>query len=293
MTTMTIIYNPHAGHNTGEWAAKRLQSAVVSHGGTAELAPTKSAGDATQLARHAESAIVVAVGGDGTISEVVAGLVPRETPPILGIIPQGTVNNLARVLQIPPLPDLAIRNILTASARPIDVGQVNDHYMISTMTLGVLANVAVSVTQKEKQRFGPLAFLARGAKVLAQHQHWQLQLESPQHQWTKDTQLMLVTMTNSVGGFTNFAPQAKPDDGKFHVFVAPKLSIWHSLRALPYFLSGKFSKFPGMTYFTATELTVTANKKLRTRIDGDPSTHLPLEMKVISDHIRVLAPKKD
>ena len=290
MLSYTIIYNPASGHAKGPTAAEVLKAKLEDRQRLVTMKPTKNADDAREFAARAHSDVVVAVGGDGTINQVVAGLAPRQQPPILGILPEGTVNNLAKVLHIPLLLPLAIKNILEAKPQPLDLAQVNDRYMVSTLTLGVLANAALSVTQKEKRHFGPIIYLLKGFKVLAQHQHWQLQLDTAHHQWKKDTQFLLVTMTNSVGGFTNAVPDATPDDGHLHVFIAPKLAWWRSLLAIPYFITGNFQKLPGMTYFKTEQLTIQAPKTLQSRVDGDPSAKTPLKLAVIADHIQVLAP---
>lgn len=289
MTSYALIYNPHAGHNGATAVAEHIAHRIKAAGHTVINKPTSHAGEATDLAYTAQVDVVVAIGGDGTINEVAAGLVKRRTPPLLGIIPQGTVNNLARVLHVPQLVDLALVNLLEGKPQPLDIGIVNDKVMISTLTLGVLANAAVSVSQKEKQKFGPFVYLARGLHSLGRNQHWPLIIKSAGETWQKDTAFLLVTMTNSVGGFLNFAPQAKPDDGLFHVFVAPRMTWRRTLLLLPYFLTGNFSKLPGMTYFATNELTITSTKtKLRSRIDGDPSTKLPLKMHVAAGKLQVL-----
>lgn len=293
MTSYTLIYNPHAGKNgataVAAYCAKRLEQA----GHQVTNAPAVKPGAAATLAFVALSDVVVAIGGDGTINQVAAGLVKRRDPPLLGIIPQGTVNNLAKVLHIPLLSALAVTNLLRGQRRPIDIGLVNDHVMISTLTLGVLANAAVSVTQQAKQRLGPIVYLTRGLHSLTKRQHWHLKITSTGRTWEQDSAFLLITMTNSVGGFTNFAPQAKPDDGLFHLFVAPRLTWQRTLLLAPYFLTGSFSKLPGITYFTARELTITsADAKLHSRIDGDPSIALPLHLQVIANKVHVLVPRR-
>lgn len=277
MTSYTLIYNPAAGRKGGTAVAKHMANRIKAAGHTATLQPTKAPGAATGLAYHAQSDVVVAIGGDGTINQVAGGLVKRRNPPRLGIIPQGTVNNLA--------------NLLEGTPHDLDIGIVNDRVMISTLTLGVLANAAVSVSQKDKQRFGPIVYLTRGLHSLGRNQHWHLKISGNGTTWEKNTSFLLITMTNSVGGFRNFAPQAKPDDGLFHVFVAPKFSVGGFLLMLPYFLTGNFAKLPGMTYFAADKLTIEGKNisdKLKSRIDGDPSVGLPLHMQVISHKIQVL-----
>lgn len=289
MTSYALIFNPHAGHNGATAVADRIAKRIKAAGHQVDKQPTSRPGDATILAFTTLADVAVAIGGDGTINEVAAGLVKRRKPPKLGIIPQGTVNNLARVLHIPLTADAALDNLLEGQPHPLDIGMVNDQVMISTMTLGVLANAAVSVSQKEKQRFGPFVFLARGLRSLSKNQHWHLTIDSADGTWERNTTFLLVTMTNSVGGFLNFAPQAKPDDGYFHVFVAPKMTWRRTLLLMPYFLTGNFSKLPGMTYFATSQLTITSpTARLKSRIDGDPSDRLPLKMRVISDKVQVL-----
>ncbi|MFD1484206.1 diacylglycerol/lipid kinase family protein [Lacticaseibacillus baoqingensis] len=287
--TYTLIYNPHAGKNGATVAADRIAKRIIAAGYQVQKAPTTRPGDATALALAAQSEVVVAIGGDGTINQVVAGLVKRQHPPLLGIIPQGTVNNLAKVLHIPLLPALAVDDLLNGRPQPLDVGLVNDRVMISTLALGVLANAAVSVTQQAKQRLGPVVYLTHGMQSLAKKQHWQLKITGGGQTWEQDAAFLLVTMTNSVGGFRNFAPQARPDDGLFHVFVAPRLTWQKTLLLAPYFLTGNFSKLPGMTYLQASALTITsADARLRSRIDGDPSVRLPLHLQVVPDKVQVL-----
>ncbi|MFD1392679.1 diacylglycerol/lipid kinase family protein [Lacticaseibacillus jixianensis] len=294
MTTYTLIYNPQAGRKGGTAVAQHIGSRIQAAGSTAILVPTKAPGDATALAYHAQSDVVVAIGGDGTINQVAAGLIKRRQPPHLGIIPQGTVNNLARVLRIPLMPDLALLNLLEGTPSPLDIGIVNDHVMISTLTLGVLANAAVSVSQEDKQRFGPLVYLTRGLRSLSGKQHWPLKLTSAQQTWQQETSFLLVTMTNSVGGFRNFLPQAKPDDGLLHVFVAPRPTLGRVLLMIPYFLTGNFAKLPGMTYFATDRLTVESpTAKLSSRIDGDPSVDLPLKLQVITGKVQVVTKPAD
>ncbi len=298
MYRYAVIYNPHSGHNNGESVGQKIEQALIKNQHKVELMPTEGPKDATRLAKKAARAgfdVVVAVGGDGTINEVVSGLATLDQPPYLGIVPAGTVNNLTRMLQIPLDIDQAIENLQQVHLRPLDVGQVNDDYLISTMTLGILADAALNVTQSEKQKWGPLAFLSKGIHALAEHQHYPLTIETPDRHWQKDTQFLLVTLTNSVGGFTNFNPEAQPDDGYFHVFVAPKMSLARSVMFLPYFLTGNFKKIPGMTYFKANEISITVDNQqsAQTRIDGDPSAKSPLKMRLLEHKLQVITPNPD
>ncbi|WP_251933923.1 diacylglycerol/lipid kinase family protein [Latilactobacillus sakei] len=104
-----------------------------------------------------------------------------------------------------------------------------------------------------------------------------------------------MAFTDSVGGVTNFNLEAKPDDGYFHVFVAPKMSLARSAIFLPYFLMGNFKKIPGMTHFKANEISITVDNQqtAQTRIDGDPSAKSPLKMRLLEHKLQVITPDPD
>ena len=291
-----IIFNPSSGKSQSKKIAQQVQDYLEEQDSAYQVKQmgTKSETDATKFAKEAAENkfdLVVSIGGDGTISDVVSGLSPFEHRPKLGIIPAGTVNNLARVLEIPLDIPAAIENLVTGDLTPLDVGQVNDSYMISTLTLGVLADAALEVSQQEKQKFGPFAFIFKGSRILVQHKHYHLKIQHDEGKWRGSAQLLLVTMTNSAGGFPYLDPDAAVDDDYFHVFIVPELSFTGSLRFLSYFISGKAKKIPDVTYFKTKKMTIEgAKKEIRSRIDGDPSEKLPLNMQVLEGHIQVLAP---
>lgn len=294
-----LIFNPASGKSESKEIAQRVKDYLEQeeHKYEVLLMGTKSATDATRFAKEAaekEIDLVVSIGGDGTISDIVSGLSPFKKRPNLGIIPAGTVNNLARVLEIPLTIDEAIKNLTDGALTPMDVGQVNDSYMISTLTIGVLADAALSVSQKEKQKFGPFAFLFKGGKILLRHKHYSIEVKEEDSSWKGDAQLVLITMTNSAGGFPYLDPDASIDDGYFHIFIVPELSFLNSIKFFPYFITGNAKKIPTLTYLKAQKISITGKKKdIRSRIDGDPSESLPLEMHVLTGHIQVLAPEKE
>ncbi|MGX7417748.1 diacylglycerol/lipid kinase family protein [Carnobacterium gallinarum] len=301
MKNVMLIFNPASGKSQSENIAKQVKIFLEKEDTQCEvkLMGTQNESDATKFAKEAAEQkfdLVVSIGGDGTISDIVSGLSPYEQRPKLGIIPAGTVNNLARVLKIPLKIEDAIKNLITGGKTPMDVGQVNEAYMISTLTIGVLADAALSVSQKEKQKFGPFAFLFKGGKILLRHKHYSLRIQEDTDEWNGAAQLVLITMTNSAGGFPFLDPDARIDDGYFHVFIVPELSFINSLKFFPYFISGNAKKIPNLTYIKSKKLTITGpktKKEVRSRIDGDPSEKVPLKMRVLEGHIQVLAPTKE
>ena len=107
------------------------------------------------------------------------------------------------------------------------------------------------------------------------------------------SQLLTVTMSNSVGGFTNFDDSATLDDGKFHVTIITFLRYFPIYFYLPRIMRGKFYTIPGITYFTAKRMKIQAQEKsVGTRTDGDTTDDLPVELSVVSKGLTVYSPRK-
>lgn len=147
------------------------------------------------------------------------------------------------------------------------------------------------VSQEEKQKFGPWAFAKRFIKLVVQKRRYRLTIQTDDKKWEQKAQLLTVTMTNSVGGYTNFDDLASPDDGKFHVTIIPKLNFFSYVFYLPRILRGKFYTVPGIDYYTTSELRLASEKKVGTRTDGETTDNLPIKMTVIPKGLVVYVPK--
>lgn len=233
---------------------------------------------------------VIIIGGDGTINHCVDALKDRLDQLTIGIIPGGTVNNLARALELPLDSKKAMEVVTGDRTKGVDYGVVNGQVMVSSMTIGILADTAARISQRDKQKYGKSIFVRRFIELLARKRKYHLKLKMDEQVWEGTTQLVSVTMTNSVGGFTNFDLEATIDDGLFHVIVLPKLQFFRLMRFLPLIIAGRIAEIPEIEYCTCQHLTVTGPKGV-SRIDGDPGPKLPLEMKVIKKGMTILVPK--
>jgi diacylglycerol kinase (ATP) len=169
-----IVYNPHSGKARGETTALAVQHHLQARGLEADLHPTQSPQHATALARGLapRADIVVAVGGDGTIHEVVTGLAEaadvaaaagRGKPTCrLGIVPAGTVNVVARELKIPFSLHEACAVIAAGKTRPLDLGKVNDRRFVLMTGAGIDAVTIRNLDPRLKRRLRSLAFLGTG-----------------------------------------------------------------------------------------------------------------------------------
>lgn len=296
MKNLLVFYNKSSGKDEGEELAKWFQQYVMEKQPDLEVQLTQTGPEIRDetLVEKAESFdadTLIIIGGDGTIHHIVKAFQQTIGNYHIGLLPGGTVNNLARVLEIPLEKEAAADVILAAQMRPIDYGTVNDSVIVSTLTVGLLADTAMRVSQEEKQKFGPLAFAKRFIKLVVQKRRYRLTIQTDDKKWEQKVQLLTVTMTNSVGGYTNFDDLASPDDGKFHVTIVPKLNFFAYIFYLPRIIRGKFYTVPGIDYYTTSELRLASEKKAGTRTDGDTTDDLPIKMTVVPKGLAIYVPK--
>lgn len=170
----TVIVNPTSGHERAPRYIPLLHSVLSKRFDDIIIWLTEKPLDATNFAREAaeQGRDVICMGGDGTINEVINGMVPVDSESTFGFVPFGTVNDLARALHIPRSPQGAIRMLETAVKTNIDVGKVNDRYFINVVGAGSISEAVGKVTIKEKTLFGSLAYYMKGMQVVSKQKSY-------------------------------------------------------------------------------------------------------------------------
>ncbi|MFT8399757.1 MAG: diacylglycerol kinase family protein [Lentilactobacillus diolivorans] len=296
MEKIIIIFNGTAGNSNNEEIANRAKNYLEKHGKIATLSKTNSEQDAINQAAQAVDIYdyLVTIGGDGSINTVCAGFLKANKTIPLGIIPGGTVNNFARALKIPLNTDKAIENLLTGTPKNVDLGHIDRQPIISSLTLGRLADISRNVKQTEKKKFGRIVYLFKGIKELFTNRSYKLKITANGKAETLRAQILLITTTNSVGGYVEFNPQAAYDDDYLHVFLLKKFTLPKILTYGSFFLSGNLKQARGVKYFKTKEVKIEnlSSRDIKTRIDGDPAMALPITVQTIPDFLKVVMPDK-
>lgn len=299
MENVMILFNETSGKDKGKELAEQFVEYAQNHGQPdthfllEQVGPDCDSKKTVEKAKTENIDTLIFIGGDGTINHNVEDF-QKELPNLnVGLLPGGTVNNMARVLDIPTKFEAAADVILGGVTRKIDYGMINHKVIVSTMTIGILADTAARISQEDKQKYGKFIFVKNFFKLLAKKKRYHLSIQTEKEQWQGKTQLVTVTMTNSVGGYTNFDDSASPDDGLFHLTILPKLNVFKLAFYLPKIIAGKIYELPDIKYITAGEISIksTKEKNVGTRVDGDPSEDLPVQMKVVKHGLTVFVPK--
>ncbi len=154
------VYNPISGKGHAEKTKKYVVKKLRERFGEVDVYATQNAGELSEKAAQAcgQYDVFVFAGGDGSFNEVVNGLAERENRPVLGYIPTGTVNDIARSTEIPRSVRGAVKNIVSGGAYPLDVMKVNDRYVMYVACSGGLTGCSYKAEQSTKKMIGKFAY---------------------------------------------------------------------------------------------------------------------------------------
>ena len=231
-------------------------------------------GHATQLAREAERDgydVVVDCGGDGTLSEIVDGVVG--TGIAVGTLPGGTANLWAREMGISKNLRVAARQLVSAERRRVDVGEleINGHHcqhFLLMAGLGLDGAVMAHVSKPLKNRIGPLAVGVAAIEALPAFHTTEVQMEIDGVRWEGNVAQIIVGNTRRYGGFTRITPGAYVDDGLLDLCLITKGSPISTVRQLSSLLLRQRPSSTTAELYRAASITVYAPHPLPLEVDG-------------------------
>jgi diacylglycerol kinase (ATP) len=297
MNTAKIIVNPYAGRWKAQAAIPDIRRACEEIGLDYDLAITEAPGHGIELAREAALAgfsPVVSAGGDGSINEVVNGLIEAAgdgpvTP--LGIIPLGTADDLADMLDMEKEVAVACRVIQAEHTRAIDLGCVNGRYFGNNSAIGL--EPMVTITQAAMQRIkGTPRYILAAIKTIFGHKPWYARLAWDDGEYEGPITLVSVGNTRRTGGAFYMTPRAEPDDGYLDFVFAGGLGRLKLLRLLPTTFDGSHIERPEVTYARTTRLTIACDPPTPIQTDGEliELSATRIEYTILPGRLQVLVP---
>ncbi|MBP6963434.1 MAG: diacylglycerol kinase family lipid kinase [Armatimonadetes bacterium] len=289
-----LIMNPAAGQKLLADPRAQVESACRECGLKCEIALTERPGHGTQLAREAVSsghALVVAAGGDGTVNEVVAGMVGADVS--LGIIPIGTVNVLARQFGIPMKVRPAVETLASGKVRRIDIGRSNDRYFTLMAGFGFDAEVVAGVLRPLKDVIGASAYVLKGLEMLSRYEATDLTLEMPNETYSCRAYLVVVANSPTYAYKLRLAPYASTEDGLFDVIVfeeqssSKQIGFAHQIVDV---LIRTHVHNPAVKYFKTPTVTVRSHPDVMVQLDGDACGVTPAEVLILPQALPLIVP---
>ncbi len=289
--SIAIVANPLAGRGRGQKVAQFAIEYLTAQGADFQLLYTGYAGHAIELARRASEShdTVVALGGDGTIREVLEGI--WQSSAALGVIPGGTGNDYARGLGIPREAELAIHTLLNGRQVLFDVGLENDVVFGQMASIGFSADVLEYVNSHRDGFWkGSAAFLAGIVATIRRLKSFPVKITVDGQTMEKQIIALFVLNMPYGGGGMQFAPEARYDSGHFHVLLIGEIGKLDFAVTLPKIYSGRHLSHPAVTMLTGKEITIEGDPR-PVMIDGDIFPAKPFHSKIVPKAIRVIVPK--
>ena len=221
---LLMVVNPRAGRNKSRGPLYDAAGILSSNGYLLRIHNTVAPGDARDLVRRegARYDAVVAVGGDGTLNEVVTGLMKLDNPPPLGYMPQGSTNDFAASLHLPSNPAEAAAVIAQSAGRKLDIGQWNRRYFVYVASFGAFTRTSYSAPQNVKNALGHFAYVLEGVKDLDSLRPYPIRLNADGETLDGEYLFGAVCNTLSIGGIVKLAPEhVALDDGLFELLLVP------------------------------------------------------------------------
>lgn len=319
--SIAIIYNPASGQLDVRPGLERVEDLLRQRGFTVSIAETTTPGEATSLARRMarQAEIVVAAGGDGTVSEVANGLAGTETA--MGVLPTGTTNVWAMQVGIPVLPPMgprkmaarllsewdqpemsqrlyidtlldAARIIVEGEHRPVDLGKINDRHFLLWAGAGFDAEVTEHVDTRQKRRLGAWAYLITGFVVAREYAGRKVTLIADDIELRERIILAVISNARLYGGIVEVAPRAYLDDGLLDVVIFRGEGFPSTLRHVLHIFARRHLHDPEVIYLQVRSLTIRSPRPMPFHADDEPFTSSEAHIQVVPHALQVIVPPK-
>jgi YegS/Rv2252/BmrU family lipid kinase len=269
-----------------------------------DVAITGAPGHATRLAaeaadRRIES--IVSVGGDGTLHEIVNGLLARQPqgvcPVTVGVIPVGTGADFVRILGLPRTWQQACECMTSAQTRVVDAGKMvytsrsgpaeEERYFINVAGLGFDGEVAIRANRSSKQLGGTIPYFTNLVLTLVSYANKDVDLHAGDQHLPGRMNSVIVANGGWFGGGMYIAPNARPDDGLFDVITIGDVGKLELLQTMPRVYKGTHLTHPKVQVFRTSQVHVESKQEMWIQADGEALGRAPVSFTMRAQAIRL------
>jgi lipid kinase YegS len=284
-----LILNGRVADYSALWAAVIRQKEAGCH---IEVRVTVKKGDARQFVSEAgEIDLLIAAGGDGTLNEIVHGLMNLSinARPVLGVVPLGTANDFATGCDIPRDLEKALALCMEGEAVPIDVGRANEHWFLNAASAGFGAEVTATTSPDLKRLLGSAAYTVMGAILAINVRQYHGRLTLPNREILGSGPVAIIGNGRQTGGGVQVAPRAFINDGLLDVLVIrqiPATALLIAARELQQLSpDGEY-----ISYWQTPWVEVHSEEVIPVNLDGEPVAFSTVRYEAVSKAIRVIVP---
>lgn len=269
---MLFVYNPHAGKARIRSNLLDIIDVFVKAGYEVTVYPTQQHGDATKAVteRDGSYSMVACSGGDGTLNEVISGMMQSEKKLPIGYVPAGSTNDFAASLSIPGNMLSAANVIVSGKGIPCDIGSFNKEYFVYVAAFGLFTDVAYETDQNLKNALGHFAYVIEGARRIGAIQSYHMRIKYNDEEIEDDFAFGMITNSKSVGGVKNITGRSvKLDDGLFEVTLVKTPSQLMELQEILIALMSGKGDMKNVRSFKTDHLIFNADQDVAWTLDGE------------------------
>ena len=288
-TKALLIVNPVSGQSRGLRLGRQLRKSAEARGLVCSVRVTHGPGDAERWAAAAGDDgfdLIVVIGGDGTVGEVVAGQAccdeSHKVP--MAVVPVGTANVVALALALPWLPGMAIDNILEGRVLDFDVGYLpdQDRYFFLMAAIGYPASIIQDSSRRLKNLFGVFTYVVAGIRNALNLGEVHIFIEDERgemHEFEGNT--ILVSNIGKIGDLNlKVTPDTSAHDGYFDVTVISSRSLWDVIAVVFRMLTWRYRPTPQLHHFQARRVVIATDPAVAVQVDGEDLGMTPLTAEV-------------
>lgn len=288
-----FLYNPFSGKGKVLKHLPIIEKTLKEKFDYVEIYKTESVKDTIQKAQDSCGVfdVIIFAGGDGTFNNITTGIASKEKRPIVGYLPMGTVNDIARNLRISRNIKKALKVITDGNIIYHDVGKINDQYFMYVSAVGTFTGVSYRTEQRTKRLYGRLAYVFDGIKDIVSPQIIDIKIETKSEIVKMKVPLLLIINTISVGGI-RFNPGGHLNDGYFDIVVVKKGRTKGLYNIMKLFLLGigRKKRAGHFLCLKAKEFKVTVDENVVWCVDGEAGPKGEVIIQNLHSHMQIYSP---
>ena len=294
-----LIVNPAAGLGRGLRLGHQLRESLESRGVVCSVRVTSGEGDAQRWAEAAGGErdggpfdLIVAIGGDGTVSEIVSGQARSEIKVAIAMVPVGTANVVAFALSLPWFPGMAAGNIQEGRIVPFDVGylpQLDRHFLLMA-AIGYPARIIQDSPRRLKNLVGIFTYIVAGIRNALKLGEAGIFIEDENgkvHEFVGNT--ILLSNIGKIGDINlKVTPDTSAHDGLFDLTVVSSRSLWDLIAVLFRMLTWRYKPTRRLHHFQASKVVIATDPPVPVQVDGEDMGLTPLEAEIIPGGVHLI-----
>jgi diacylglycerol kinase (ATP) len=299
---VVFVVNPASGNGAAGKTWERTRELAAARGLDGDALITEAPGHAVELARGAAESgarLVVAVGGDGTINEIVNGLLAAGTSEVeLAVVPRGTGDDFARTFGIPTDVESALAVAANGQARPVDVGRATyavdegtaERYFANFAGAGISGAIARRGARTSRRLGAKAAYMWATVAVFLRWSSVPMRIELDGE--IREGPMFEVVVSNGIyaAGGMKIAPEARPDDGQFDAVLIGDVSKADFVTTFPKIYRGRHTSHPKINVVRASTIAIDASQPLPVVLDGEQPGTTPARFEIVPGALKLRAP---